>query len=237
MDLREQILLELILESDLPVSEAAMFVTPKIRRALKDTPVVTKKEFLDEVRPCDILVTFTPKKTLQSTFVQVKAKFMSMFQASPFTSSKLALNRNIIAGYGVDPTTDNYLQTYSLHNFINRWIQEAMLIRVPDVTADQKKKIQQYLRSRMGLTYNSDQVLKSAWKRFYKKILPAFRGKDPDPKLLRQLRDPLFCSNIIAVAYKAAGYRKSFGKSIYDIWPRDFITAPFTEKVCRIEYK
>jgi len=237
MDLREQILLELILEGDLPVSEAAMFVTPKIRSALKGTPIVTKKEFLEQIRPCDILVTFTPKKSLQSTFIQVKAKFMTLFQASPFTSSKLALNRKVIAGYDVDPTADNYLQTYSLHNFINRWIQEAMLIRVPDLTPGQKKKIQNYLRSRMGLSYNSDQVLKSAWKRFYKKILPIFKDKDPSPTLLTQLREPLFCSNIIAVAYKAAGYKRPFGKNIYDIWPRDFITAPFTEKVCRIEYK
>jgi len=236
MNLQEQILLELILESDLPVSEAAMFASPKIRKVLKETPLVTKKEFLDQIQPCDILVTFTPKKTLQSSFVQIKARFMSMFQGSPYTSSKLALNNKIIAGYDVDPTVGNYLQTYSLHNFINRWIQEAMLIRVPNTTDSQKAKIKSYFQKRMGLDYNTDQVMKSVWKRFYRKILPFFKDRTPDPKLLAQIREPLFCSNIIAVAYKAAGYKRPFGKNIYDIWPRDFITAPFTEKICRIEY-
>ena len=64
-----------------------------------------------------------------------------------------------------------------------------------------------------------------------------YRGEEElTPKELGELREPLFCSNIIAVAYRAAGYKKPFSKVIYDTWPRDFIISPNTEKICRIEY-
>lgn len=239
MDLREEILLDLILESEIPVSEMAAFVTPGIKKYLRSTPKVTKKEFLNTVKPGDIMVTFTPKRKIQkSGFTKFKAKMMTLFQASPYTSSKFVYDRKTIAGYDADPTAGvNYLQKGSLSNFVNRWIQEAMLLRPIGTTPEQIRAAQQYFKRRIGLPYNHDQVMKSAWKRFYKKLLPFLR-KDysPPPKKLGEMVEPLFCSNIIAVAYKSAGYQKRFGKVILDTWPRDFILSPNTEKICRIEY-
>lgn len=239
MDLREEILLDLILESDIPVSEMAAFVTPSVKRYLKETPKVSKRELLDTVEPGDILVTFTPKrKILKSTFTNFKAKLMTLFQASPYTSSKLVYTKKIIAGYDAAPITGlNILQSSNIDNFVNRWIQEAMLIRPIGKTDAQVKGVQSYFKRRFGLAYNKDQVMRSAWKRFYKKIFPFLRKETKlTPKQLGELTEPLFCSNIIAVAYRAAGYRKPFGKVIYDTWPRDFIVSPNTEKICRIEY-
>lgn len=239
MDLREEILLDLILESDIPVSEMSSLITPGVKKHLTNTPKVTKKEFLQAVEPGDIMVTFTPKRKIQkSGFTQFKAKMMTLFQASPYTSSKLVYDKKTIAGYDADPTQGrNFLQKGNLENFINRWIQEAMLLRPIGRTPEQVRAVQSYFDKRVGLPYNKDQVMKSAWKRFYKKVLPFLRTDDsPPPKKLQEIVEPLFCSNIIAVAYKSAGYRKRFGKVILDTWPRDFIISPYTEKICRIEY-
>ena len=239
MDLREEILLELILESDLPVSEMSMFVTPGIKKHLMQTPKVTKKEFLQAVEPGDIIATFTPKRAIQkSGFTKFKAQMMTLFQASPYTSAKLVYDKKTIAGYDADPTQGrNFLQKGNLENFVNRWIQEAMLLRPIGRTPEQVKAVQKYFDKRFGLPYNNDQVMLSAWKRFYKKVLPFLRTDDsPPPKKLQEIVEPLFCSNIIAVAYKSAGYRKRFGKVLLDTWPRDFIISPNTEKICRIEY-
>ncbi len=239
MDLREEILLDLVLETDLPVSEMAALVTPGIKKHLKNTPKVSKKEFLGAVQPGDIMVTFTPKRKIQkSAYVKLKAKMMTLFQASPYTSSKLVYDKKTVAGYDADPTAGvNYLQKANLQNFVNRWIQEAMLLRPVGATPDQVRAVKQYFNKRVGLPYNSDQVMKSAWKRFYKKMLPFLRKEQKvTPKELGKAVEPLFCSNIIAVAYRASGYRNRFGKVLLDTWPRDFIISPNTEKICRIEY-
>ena len=239
MHLTEELLLELILEGELPVSEMSAFVTPGIKKHLRNTPIVSKKEFLEATQPGDIMVTFTPKRKInKSAFTKLKASMMTLFQASPYTSSKLVYDKRTIAGYDADPTAGiNSLQKGSLQNFVNRWIQEAMLLRPIGSTPQQVKAVQQYFKKRMGLPYNTDQVMKSAWKRFYKKLLPFLR-KDTKitKKELGLAVEPLFCSNIIAISYRAAGYRKSFGKVIYDTWPRDFILSKNTEKICRIEY-
>ena len=239
MDLREEILLDLVLETDLPVSEMAVFVTPGVKRHLIATPKVSKKEFLEATEPGDIMVTFTPKRAIKkSLYTSFKAKMMTLFQASPYTSSKLVYDKRIVAGYDADPTAGmNYLQKGSLENFVNRWIQEAMLVRPIDRTSEQVKAVQSYFDRRIGLPYNNDQVLLSAWKRFYKKVLPFLRKDDsPPPKELGKIVEPLFCSNIIAIAYRASGYKKPLSKVLLDTWPRDFIISPNTQKICRIEY-
>ena len=239
MYLREEILLDLILETDIPVSEMASFVTPRIKKHLQTTPKVTKKEFLEAAQPGDIMVTFTPKRAIsKSSFTKFKATMMTLFQTSPYTSSKLVYDKKFVAGYDADPTEGrNFLQKGNLENFVNRWIQEAMLLRPVGATPEQIKGVQQYFKKRIGLPYNSDQVMKSVWKRFYKKMLPFLRKEQKiSGKELGQIVEPLFCSNIIAVAYKSAGYRRKFGKVILDTWPRDFILSPNTEKICRIEY-
>jgi hypothetical protein len=239
MYLREEILYDLILESNIPVSEMSALVTPGIKKHLKTTPKVTKKEFLQAAIPGDIMVTFTPKRTLKkSGFTKLKAQMMTLFQASPYTSSKLVYDEKTIVGYDADPTAGvNYLQKGSLNNFVNRWIQEAMLLRPIGSTPEQVKAVQAYFKKRIGLPYNSDQVLKSSWKRFYKKLLPFLRREQKiTKKQLGEAVEPLFCSNIIAIAYRASGYRRKFGRVLYDIWPRDFIISPNTEKICRIEY-
>jgi len=240
MDITEELLLELILEGELPVSEMSAFITPGIKKHLRNTPVVTKKDFLEATEPGDIMVTFTPKRKIsKSAFTKLKASMMTLFQASPYTSSKLVYDKRTIAGYDADPTAGvNYLQKGILKNFVNRWIQEAMLLRPVGRTPEQVRSVQQYFKKRIGLPYNSEQVMKSAWNRFYKKLLPFLR-KDSKitKKELGQAVEPLFCSNIIAVSYRAAGYRKPFGKVIFDTWPRDFILSKNTEKICRIEYR
>jgi len=240
MDITEELLLELILEGELPVSEMSAFITPGIKKHLRNTPVVTKKDFLEATEPGDIMVTFTPKRKIsKSAFTKLKASMMTLFQASPYTSSKLVYDKRTIAGYDADPTAGvNYLQKGNLKNFVNRWIQEAMLLRPVGRTPEQVRSVQQYFKKRIGLPYNSEQVMKSAWNRFYKKLLPFLR-KDSKitKKELGQAVEPLFCSNIIAVSYRAAGYRKPFGKVIFDTWPRDFILSKNTEKICRIEYR
>ena len=80
-------------------------------------------------------------------------------------------------------------------------------------------------------------LLKSVWDRFFNRKLGSFfKDKPLEPKEMKKMQTPLFCSTIIAVAYKVAGYDKKFnGKYIYDVWPKDFVLDNSTQKVCRVD--
>lgn len=223
------------------VNEMAYFISSGVKGKLEEAPLVTKKEFVNRAQVGDIIVAFTAKKIIKKFFTaKIYAKLMATFQGSPYTSSKIVLDDGTVGGYGVVisfKVDENVIGKVPLAQAV-RARDELCLIRVKDANPEQRKKAAKFVQSKMGLKYADLDLYKSIWNRATnRKFLPFFKDKTLDKKQLETIQTPLFCSTLITVAYHVAGYKKKFnGRHPYDAWPRDFILADNTEKVCRIEY-
>lgn len=223
------------------VNEMSYFVSGSVKQVLRRVEVVTKKELLSRVQIGDIMVSFTANKPLKNKFgAKQYGKILAAFQGSPYTSSKVILDKNYAAGYGITTNmkvpSDNKVEKVPIAQAI-RARSEICLIRINTSDAI-KKKAMRWVNSRMGLAYAESDLLKTMWDRFTnRKFLPFFKKNNLDPEELKSLQHPLFCSTIISIAYFVAGYKEKFnGHHPYDVWPRDFILDDNTEKLCKIDY-
>ena len=228
------------------INEMSLYVSPQIKDILANTESVDRKEFLARSEPCDIVTLFTPKRAFGDNPERSKygTYFMSSFQGSPYTTSKIILSKDTIAGYGLSwlvkgKGAPNDFLAYSWPKYINE-LYEACLIRVPNLTPTQKGKIIMYVKKNLNRPYDGVGLLRTAWNRFVKnkvKTLFAKGGQtgDVSEKDLESVREGLICSNIIAIAYRMAGVDVSFSNSMYDTWPKDFILSPDTIKVCKLD--
>jgi hypothetical protein len=228
-------------QEDIIVNEMSYFVSGSVKQILNRVPVVTKKEMLSRLQIGDIMVAFTANKPLRDKFgAKQYGKILAAFQGSPYTSSKVVVDKNYAAGYGITTNmkvpSDNKVEKVPLAQAI-RDRSEICLIRVNTSDAI-KKKAMKWVNSKMGLAYAESDLLKTTWDRFTnRKFLPFFKKNNMDPNELKDLQHPLFCSTIISIAYYVAGYRDKFNDHHpYDVWPRDFILDNNTEKICKIDY-
>jgi len=224
------------------LNEMSYYVSKNVKEKLNSIPLVTKKVFVEEARPGDIIVAFTANKALKGNFkAKVFAKLMASMQGSPYTSSKVVLDNGNVGGYGivVRPSyfDENIIEQFPLKQAV-RARSEMCLIRVVNTTTAQRNKAQKYIQSKMGLGYSDLDMYKTIWNRMVnRKIFHFFKDRSLDKKQLNAIQGPLFCSTIISIAYLTAGYKTRFnGVHPYDVWPKDFILDQNTEKVCRIDY-
>lgn len=228
-------------KEEILVNEMSFFVSPSVKQVLSKVPSVTKKEMLSKSRPGDIMVSFTANKYIKNNFGKKQyGKILAAFQGSPYTSSKVVIDNNFAAGYGITTNmkvpSDNKVEKVPLSKAI-RDRSEICLIRLN--TSDViKRKAMSWIKSKLGLAYAESDLLKTTWDRFTnRKFLPFFKNMDMDIEQLKVLQTPLFCSTIISIGYYVAGYRQKFnGQHPYDVWPRDFILDENTEKICKIDY-
>ena len=235
-----QIIYELLEEGAISIEEASYYISSTVKKILAVTPQVIKKDFLENAEPGDIIVSFTAKKTLKHASAKMTAKLMATIQGSPYTSCKMVLNNGMVGGYGVvirETVTGSVIGKVPLKQAI-RARAEMCLIRVPDATKKQRQGAVKYIMDRMGMGYANLDLYKTVWNRLTnRKVLPFLNDKETDPEQIESIKEPLFCSSLISVAYYATGYKKKFNnKHPYDAWPRDFLVSNDTEKICRIEY-
>ena len=200
--------------------------TPAIRARLRNTPIVSKRKFIQMAEPCDIFVTKTPGYNLKTSSSRVISKMLSFAQGSPYTSSKLLLPDGNLIGYGVDYDQDpTYLSKMKLKDYMIR-CDFACMVRVPNITEEQKQKVYKYLLDRQTVPYNKIGLLKTAWN----KIMPDFVRLDfkieepEDRRVVRGYKKALFCSTIISMAFLYIGI-VLFEKPL-EAWPRNFILTP-----------
>lgn len=240
-DTEFDVLCDLVAEGYAPVSEITFFTSPAVKRAMKDVPKVTKKEFVAAMQPCDIVVAFSAKKQfIKTKNAKFVAKMMATAQGSPYTSSKLVIDNNNVAGYGIqiiEKPEENKITVMPKNKFVSAR-PEMMLIRIPELTQAQKNKTISFVKRRIGLSYQGSDLFKTAWNRLVgRKLLPFLKDKPLNPEEVNAIQEPLFCSNMITLALISAGFKKKFNnKNPWDTWPRDFILADFTEKLYRIDY-
>ena len=240
MNIRDEILQDLILEGVIPISEASFFISPTVKKILNETPKVTKKAFVAQIQKGDIIVAFSAKKQFMKTkMAKLMAKLIATAQGSPYSSAKFAIDDNVVAGYGIqviDSPEENEITKMNKMKFVTAR-SEMMLIRIPDLTDEQKTKASSFIKKRVGTKYKGSDLLKTSWNRLVnRKIFSFLKNKPVQPEAINLIQEPLFCSNLITLALISAGYKRRFnGKHPWDTWPRDFIISDFTSKICRIE--
>lgn len=240
MDIEYEILIDLVAEGYLPVSEVSFFISPGVKKIIKDVPTVTHRDFETNMKPGDIVVAFSSKKQfIKTKHAKFAAKLMATAQGSPYTSSKMVIDNNRVAGYGikvVDKPEDNKITIMPFKQFLSGR-QELMLLRIKDITPDQINKAIAFIKKRVGLSYADSDLLKTAWNRFVnRKIFPFLKNRSLEPAEVSLIQEPLFCSNMISLALVSAGYKGKFnGKNPWDVWPRDFILSDLTEKIVRVD--
>lgn len=241
MDNEFEILHDLVVDGFAPVSEITFFTSPAVKRVVKDVPMVTKKQFRAAMEPADIVLAFSAKKQfIKTKNAKFVAKLMATIQGSPYTSSKFVVDKNNVAGYGIqiiDKPEENRITVMPKNKFVSAR-PEMMLIRIPELTDAQKRKAISFVLARVGLDYSGSDLFKTAWNRLVnRKLRPFLKNKPLNPEDVSMIQEPLFCSNMITLALNSAGFTKKFnGKNHWDTWPRDFILADFTDKICRVDY-
>jgi len=241
MDLKFEILYDLVKTGYIPVSEISFYTSPSVKKIIKQTPLVTKNEFVNKMIPGDIVVAFSAKKQfIKTKHAKFMAKLMATAQGTPYTSSKMVIDKNHVAGYGIqiiDKPEENKITVKSLKQFVSAR-PEMMLLRIPELTDAHIKKSISFIRKRIGLSYNSSALFKTAWNRLVgRKLIPLMKDKPLKPDEVNAIQEPLFCSNLITLALISAGFTKRFNnKNTWDTWPRDFIISDLTRKICRVDY-
>lgn len=239
-DLRYEIIYDMILEGTLPVSEMSFYITPYVKKTVKETPLVKKVEFIENIQQGDIIVAFSAKKQImQSKAAKAMGKLLATVQGSPYSSAKFAIDDNTVAGYGIrilDNAGENKITKLNKRQFVTDR-SEMILLRIPELTAEQKAKAAAFVKQRIGTPYNSVDLFKTGWNRLTgRKVFSFLKDKPVTKTTVALIQEPLFCSNMISLALVYAGFRKKFNnKNPWDVWPRDFITAKFTTPVCRVE--
>ncbi len=202
-----------------------------LRKSMKGLRRVGRGEFLSMLRPCDILVTFLDSKKFSFQNAAF-AKFIKTFQGGKFASSKLYTGQGELIGYGAKKGPVR-ISSLKISTFMNR--QGGIAIcRYPGLTDSQKKKIVNYVRSRINTPYASSQLLKTAVDRISGRVLGGF-FEDLSVEDIETMKEPLICSNLINLAYISAGVYPVPSKHPLDVWPVDFLTSEMMEPVAQWE--
>ena len=121
-------------QEEISVNEMSYFVSSNVKQILSRVPVVTKKEMLSKAQIGDIMVSFTANKNIKEKFgAKQYGKILAAFQGSPYTSSKVIIDKNYAAGYGITTNikvpSDNKVEKVPIAQAI-RARSEICLIKV-----------------------------------------------------------------------------------------------------------
>jgi len=202
------------------------FSSPVVKRVVLDTPLVSFSEFLERMEPCDVLVSFP--KSFKSPFAKFRSQILAITQRVPISSAKMVLDKRHIVGYGVKPGEAHTVRIASSRDWLTR-TSDAILVRIPTLTERQKKVIVSFMKSYVGKGYSNSLLFKSIWNRISRRKFLEL-AKIPKEQLAKI---DLYCSSLIAVAFWISKIPVRLAKHPLDVWPKDFILSPYTEKVCR----
>lgn len=199
---------------------------------ISDIPNATLTNFFNTIQPCDLLV--TKAKNYDSMFSKFRAKILAYVQGGKFVSIRMVESPTTIIGYGVHVGLkhgQNVLMSRKLKAWIKH-IDTVIVLRVPNLTDEQKHTIISFLKKHRSLSYNKVGVTTSFINRFLERVFG--RHTDIDTKDVADALNPMFCSNILAKAFRIAGVELKFNISDNLIWPKDFVLNDQIEKICKL---
>lgn len=197
-----------------------------IKIIIKNTPLVSFSRFISNFEPCDILVSFP--SFFRSEFEKVRSQVLAMAQRVPISSAKMVFNKRYVIGYGVKKSIPHKVELASSKDWLSR-TSNAILIRVPGLSDKKKRVIISFMKSYIGKDYNTSLLFKSIWNRISRRKFVEL-ADIPEEDITRA---DLYCSSLIAVAFWLAKVPIKFAKHPLDVWPKDFLLNPYTEKICR----
>ena len=209
------------------------------KQVLNDIPVITKKQFFEISEPGDIVLASPPKRFLKMKKFPIFTKMIMLGQGLKTSSSKIIVNNNSIAGYGVLHTK----RDFAIRK-LTTWLPDreaSILIRPPkEVTDQQKQDAVSFIMKYDKANYDQTQIFKSGWRRTIKKFkgkLLSIIKKSSDSSMsdmVDYIKEEYICSNIISVAYYQAGFKNKInGNNVEDIWPIDFLLDKSFQKIGR----
>jgi len=175
---------------------------------INEAPKVSKRQFFQLTEPGDIVLASPPKRFLKMKKFPFFTKLIMVGQGLKTSSSKMIVNEDRIAGYGVVHTTRNMAIRK-----LSSWLpdrESAILIRMPsDVTDAQKAKAVDFIMKYNHAEYDKSQIFQSGWKRVLTRFKSSFllfakKSKEPMTNAVDYVKDTYICSNIISIAYYKA---------------------------------
>jgi len=208
------------------------------KKVINQAPKVSKRQFFELAEPGDIVLASPPKRFLKMKKFPLFTKMIMVGQGLKTSSSKMIVNDDQIAGYGVLHNK----RDFSMRK-LTTWLpdrESAILIRMPsDVTPEQTKKAVNFMMKYINAEYDKTQIFQSGWRRVKHRFKNAFmlfakKTEAPMSDAVEFIKETYICSNVISVAYYKAGYKKQINNNnVEDTWPKDFLLDPSLKKVAR----
>ena len=202
---------------------------------LAASQVVSRAEMYRRSQPCDILLTITPDYFLHDPFRKVCNKIFRLVLATPYTSSKIYLGNDVLAGFGLNAAGGkSAIRGVSYRKYLSL-LKNACLLRVPGLTGSQQSSILRFVGQRFGAKFDLKLIIKSFWRRVACKLKgDVEKAGSRSPCGLKKVEIPFHtCSTIISAAFFQAGI--DFQPDPALVWPIDFFLSPRTTIVCRLQ--
>lgn len=213
-------------------------VTGEAWKHLSKAKPVRPSELIEMSEPGDILVTRInmlkvdglPKLTKIGGLLA--GNILSKAQGIPFISSKVVADNNRVIGFSASGTGSK-IDMVSFNKFLT-YQKNVMLCKYPKITDEQRQKVVKYMKDKRDLDYDTSKLITTWWQRLVKgEKLPGQRKMDKriNEKDAWVWKDALFCSSVIAMAYRAAGIRADFNRTPLEVWPKDFVASKDLDQV------
>lgn len=220
----------------------SLLLDDRIKKVVDSAPEVKKrKDMIEQAEPGDIILVRLSKNRIskKNIIMQQWAKMMPVWQRSIYSSSKLVVSQSKVIGYGTSSRPNTPFAYYSFPVFLRRYYN-ALLLRTDKATKEQKKDVISWALERKDMVYGGEQLIKSFFNRLIKESFLQIPIDEGDNQITteeaKEWRNPLICSSIIAMAYKAVDVDLDLGKkSLFNVWPREFIISPDFYPVCKLD--
>ena len=193
---------------------------------------VSKSEFLDMLEPADILVTRSDATKIPNTNTVEKAggiivgKVLTTAMGVPFTSTKIALDKKRVLGFGASGFGSGSVDIADINKFLS-WQKNVMICRYPKLTNAQQSGIIKYLLSKRNLNFDTNKLITTWWERLVhgEQMLKSRMKMNMSKQEIKGWKDALFCSSLVAMAYKSVGINADFTREPTEMWPKDFVAS------------
>lgn len=206
----------------------------RLTSLLAGSPVVNGAEMYRRSQPCDIILTITPDYFLHNPVRRACNKILRLVLASPYTSSKIYLGNDVLAGFGLNvKRAKSVIRTVGYRKYLSL-LKNACLLRVPGLTGAQQSRILRFVAQKLGSTFDLKLAVQSFWRRAAYQFKGNLEKAGSRSQREAQAEIPFHtCSTIISAAFFRAGI--DFLPDPALVWPIDFIFSPQTTIVCRLQ--
>ena len=209
---------------------------------LDSIPKVALHELWEKPKKGDCMTAFLKRRVFPTFKRFVASRTLGIAQGTKFNSLKFFKSPKSIIGYGVDTTKYGFTHPiYNTEASFRNYVRNAggvIILRPKGFTEMQADKVIEFIERNKNTAYNYKDCSESAMKRLKDNLKRIFHINDSklqynvSKRFLEKYKKPMFCSSIIALAYKYAGFNCGLAYGDKVAWPVDFVNSDKFEKVC-----